>query len=118
EAVRRAIDDLLHAHGARIDATYMCPHHPDFDGGCDCRKPGLMMYERAIDVHGLDPARSLFAGDRWRDVAPAATLGGLPIMLDVESTPAADLERARAESIAVATSLADAVDQFLRTLPA
>ena len=60
------------------------------------------MYEMAIDVHGLDPARSLFVGDRWRDVIPAAALGGLGIMLDVESTPDEDRQRARDEAIAIA----------------
>ena len=44
--------------------------------------------------------------------------GGLGILLDVESTPAGDLERAKAESIPLATSLGDAVDKFFALLPA
>ncbi len=39
EAVAKRLDELLAARGARIDATYYCPHHPDFGGNCDCRKP-------------------------------------------------------------------------------
>ena len=117
-AVRERIDGLLRDEGATITATYMCPHHPEIDGECDCRKPGLLMYEMAIDVHGLDPARSLFVGDRMRDVIPAAAFGGLAILLDVASTPAEDRERARDERIAVEDSLGAAVDRFLRTLPA
>jgi len=117
-AVRERIDGLLGDEGAAITATYMCPHHPDIDGECDCRKPGLLMYEMAIDVHGLDPARSLFVGDRMRDVIPASAFGGLAILLDVASTPAEDRERARDERIAVEDSLGAAVDRFLRTLPA
>jgi len=76
------------------------------------------MYEMAIEVHGLDPARSLFVGDRMRDVIPAAAFGGLAILLDVASTPAEDRDRARDERIAVEDSLGAAVDRFLRTLPA
>src|SRR4051812_39158946 len=38
EAVRARIDSLLAEGGATITATYMCPHHPDIDGQCDCRK--------------------------------------------------------------------------------
>jgi histidinol-phosphate phosphatase family protein len=117
-AVRARIDDALQEEGAHIDATYMCPHHPDVDGECDCRKPGLLMYEMAIDVHTLDPRRSLFVGDRMRDVIPAAAFGGVAIMLDVDSTPAEDRERARIDGIATERSLGDAVDRFLRTLPA
>jgi len=75
EGVRARIDAELAEQGARIDATYMCPHHPEAAGGCDCRKPGLGMYRRAIGDYGLDPRRSLFVGDRWRDVAPSVTLG-------------------------------------------
>jgi histidinol-phosphate phosphatase family protein len=117
-AVRERIDSLLQAHQAQITATYMCPHHPDVDGPCDCRKPGLLMYRQAMHVHEVDPARSLFVGDRMRDVIPAIALGGVGIMLDVESTPAEDREAARAQSITMERSLGDAVERFLRTLPA
>ena len=117
-AVRERIDTVLRDAGAHITATYMCPHHPDVDGDCDCRKPGLLMYEMAIHVHRLDPTRSLFVGDRMRDVIPGVALGGLAIMIDVESTPVEDRRRAGDDGIAVEHSLGDAVDQFLRTLPA
>jgi histidinol phosphatase-like enzyme len=96
----------------------MCPHHPDIDGECDCRKPGLVMYRMAVDVHRLDAAHSLFAGDRMRDVIPAVAFGGLGIMLDVESTPAEDRAQAGDQSIPMERSLGDAVERFFRTLPA
>jgi D-glycero-D-manno-heptose 1,7-bisphosphate phosphatase len=96
----------------------VCPHFPDISGACDCRKPGLKLYRDAIADLGLDAARSLFVGDRWRDVAPARSLGGRAIMLDVTSTPADDRRRARDEHIATATSLSAAVDEFLAALPA
>jgi D-glycero-D-manno-heptose 1,7-bisphosphate phosphatase len=118
EAVRARLDELLASENAHLTATFMCPHHPDVDGVCDCRKPGLEMYREAIAAYGIDPTRSLFVGDRYRDVAPGTALGGRAILLDVESTPREDRERAERESIETATSLADAVDQFLRALPA
>ena len=133
EAVRKRLDVLLASESlpgsrvpgepagrpaARIDASYMCPHHPDVSGPCDCRKPGLALYRQAIAEHGLDVTHSVFIGDRWRDVAPASVLGGLPILLDVESTPDEDRARAVVESIATAASLADAVDRFARYLDA
>jgi histidinol-phosphate phosphatase family protein len=118
ERVRERLDALLAAEGARIDATYVCPHFPEISGPCDCRKPALKLYRTAVVEHGLDPAQSLFTGDRWRDVAPAGALGGHAIMLDVSSTPDEDRQRARDEHIPTASSLADAVDAFLLTLPA
>ena len=117
ESVRDRIGALLRGTDAHITATYMCPHHPNVGGACDCRKPGLAMYHQAIADYSLDPARSLFVGDRWRDVAPGIALGGTAIMLNVESTPETDRERGRAEAIPTADTLASAVEQFLRALP-
>ena len=118
DAVRSRLDELLAVDGARITATFMCPHHPDIGGDCDCRKPKLGMYRAAIAEYGIDPARSVFIGDRHRDVVAAGALGGRAIMLDVESTTAEDRDRARRDAIPTAASLGDAVDQFLAALPA
>jgi histidinol-phosphate phosphatase family protein len=118
EAVHQRLADLLAAAGARIDATYMCPHHPDVSGPCDCRKPGLALYRQAIAEHDLDPAGSVFIGDRWRDVAPASTLGGRAILIDVDTTPPEDRTRAAAEGIERASSLAEAAARFVAALPA
>jgi len=118
DAVQRRLGSLLGAEGAHVDGVYMCPHHPDISGPCDCRKPGLALYRQAIAEHGLDGSTALFVGDRLRDVTPASALGGQGILLDVDSTPPEDRERAQSESIATARSLGEAVDRFLRTLPA
>lgn len=118
ELVRQRLDVLLAESGARIDATYMCPHYPTITGECDCRKPGLALYKQAIGERNLDPARSLFTGDRWRDVAPGRALGGRGILLDVDSTPNEDRAMAVEVSAETAESLGEAVDLFLATLPA
>lgn len=117
-AVRARLDALLANQGARVDATYACPHHPDFSGSCECRKPGVALFRKAIAAHGLDPAASVYIGDRWRDVAPALTLGGLPILLDVASTPSDDRIDALRNGVTTAGSLRDAAELFLATLPA
>lgn len=116
ELVRKRLDAMLEEHGARIDATYMCPHYPDITGPCECRKPGLALYQKAIEEHGIDASRSLFTGDRCRDVIPASAFGGTGILLDVESTPSADRDLAVRESVAMASSLAEAVERFLAML--
>lgn len=108
-ATRHRLDELLREHGARIDASYHCPHHPDVTGPCDCRKPGTALYLRAIADLGLDPRRSLFVGDRHRDVAPGEALGGLALLVPSASTPESELESARAAG-RLTTSLARAVD--------
>jgi D-glycero-D-manno-heptose 1,7-bisphosphate phosphatase len=118
EAVRQRLDALLAAQGARIDATYVCPHYPDVTGPCECRKPGLALYRKAIRDHHLDPARSVYVGDRWRDVAPALVLGGLPILLDVDWTPEEDRVDALRNGVATEKSLVKAVERYIATLPA
>jgi histidinol-phosphate phosphatase family protein len=110
EAVRRRLDALLAAEGARIDATYMCPHHPDFTGPCDCRKPGTLLYRRAAAEHDIDLSRSAFVGDRWRDVAAALEFGGRAILIAGRATPAEDRRRAETEA-EVVDSLESAVER-------
>jgi D-glycero-D-manno-heptose 1,7-bisphosphate phosphatase len=112
-AVRARLDELLAAESARIDASYACPHHPDFTGVCDCRKPATLLYRQAAAEHAIDLTRSTFVGDRWRDVAPALELGGRGILISGPSTPADELERARAD-VEVASSFEDAVEHLLR----
>lgn len=110
ERVRVRIDELLAAEGARLDATYHCPHGPD--DACRCRKPGPELYERAIADHALDGARSFFVGDRMRDVLPARTFGGRGVLVPSADTPAADMMRAQAE-FSISTTLGAAVDRML-----
>ena len=112
EAVRDRVDTLLAAEGARVDAHYHCPHHPDFTGPCECRKPGTLLYRTAAREHGLDTTRSLFAGDRWRDVQPGLELGGFAVLVPSEATPQPDRERAEREALVVPT-LIEAVDMYL-----
>jgi len=109
DAVRKRTGALLAEFGARIDAEYFCPHHPDFSGPCDCRKPGIALYEQAIRDHAIDAARSGFIGDRWRDVAPALHFGGRGILVPGAGTPLDEIDRAQAEC-RVAPTLQAAVE--------
>jgi D-glycero-D-manno-heptose 1,7-bisphosphate phosphatase len=73
--VERLHGYLHHRLGnAPPDAVYYCPHHPQ-QGRCLCRKPGGLLFERAIARFGIDPRASLMVGDRERDIAAAAAAG-------------------------------------------
>ncbi|MEI6880085.1 MAG: HAD-IIIA family hydrolase [Bacteroidota bacterium] len=58
-----------------IDDLFYCPHHPDFNGKCICRKPDSLMLEKAIHVYNLDKEKCLFIGDNPRDIAAAENAG-------------------------------------------
>jgi len=94
--VAARMEALLAEHGARIDATYMCPHHPEVGGPCECRKPGLKHYLAAAERFGIDFTQSIFVGDRLSDVEPAVALGGTGLLLRRD---AKDLQQAIALTI-------------------
>ena len=113
ERVASRMADLLAKEAARIDATYVCPHHPEFGGDCECRKPGTQLFRRAATEHTLDLARSTYVGDRWRDVAPGIVLGGRPMLIIDANTRAEERERAERTGVELVLSLADAVDRIV-----
>ena len=115
--IAATVERALAAEGAPIAATYHCPHHPDVTGPCDCRKPGTGMYRRAIADLDLDPGRSLFVGDRRRDVEPGLVLGGFAVLVPSPATPEEEMEWASAEAT-VASSLAEAVSRYRHWLGA
>ena len=106
--VQARMVELLATDGARVDASYMCPHHPDFGSPCECRKPGTLLFRRAAVEHDLDLRQSVFIGDRWRDVAPAKAFGGRGVLVDGDATPADDRRQATDESMDVVGSLEEA----------
>jgi D-glycero-D-manno-heptose 1,7-bisphosphate phosphatase len=110
-AVAARLDEVLRGSGAPADATYFCPHHPDFDGPCECRKPGTGLYLRAAREHGLDPAASWYVGDKLSDVLPARSLGGQGIL--VRTGYGAESEDRLPPGFRVADDLAGAVDLIL-----
>lgn len=54
--------------GITITRVYFCPHHPDFTGECNCRKPNPGMLLQAIEEYNLDPAACVLIGDHETDV--------------------------------------------------
>lgn len=80
-AVQRRIEELLARHDVRLDGVFHCPHHPDFTGPCDCRKPATGLYLRAVETLDIDTRLSAFIGDRLQDVGAAKTLGGTGILV-------------------------------------
>ena len=86
EETHRQLSARLAAGGARIDAYYYCPHHPDgvvdaYRQRCDCRKPASGLVNRAVRDLDLDPARSFVVGDKWLDIGLARAAGARGILV-------------------------------------
>ncbi len=58
----------LKQNGVELDDIYYCPHHPDFSGPCDCRKPNPRMILKAVLKHNIDLTSSYMVGDTLNDV--------------------------------------------------
>lgn len=109
EAVARRVSEELAREGLTLDATYFCPHHPQFTGPCDCRKPSTGMYRRAAADLGLDLSGSYYVGDRKKDVVPATILAGTGILVRTgygrEEEPALDADTPVADTLLQAARL-------------
>jgi|ERR1041385_2789745 D-glycero-D-manno-heptose 1,7-bisphosphate phosphatase len=76
----------LRADGARLDAIYYCPHHPDFGDApynkdCDCRKPNIGMLERAVKEFDIDLKKSFVIGDKMTDIQTGNNAGTKTILV-------------------------------------
>jgi D-glycero-D-manno-heptose 1,7-bisphosphate phosphatase len=80
------MESALLEQGARLDAIYYCPHHPDYGEppyrqDCDCRKPRPGMIEKAAKEFSLDLKECYFIGDRMSDVETGHSAGARSVMV-------------------------------------
>ena len=78
-AIHAHLQAVVAAHGGRIDAIYLCPHHPAEHCACRKPKPGLLL--AAAADYGLDLARCVFIGDSLTDLEAARTAGCQPLLV-------------------------------------
>lgn len=95
-SLHRHMDDELARFGARVDAYYFCPHHPEHGIGeyrkvCGCRKPLPGMLLQAAAELGLDLSGSFVIGDKLADVEAGLKAGCRPLLVQTgygrEATP-------------------------------
>ena len=61
--------------GLHVSRVYYCPHHPDINGACRCRKPDIGMFLDAQKEFDIDLENSLMVGDHERDIEAAHKAG-------------------------------------------
>lgn len=75
------INRELKEHGAMIDGFYHCPHHPEFNEECECRKPKSGMIYKAKRDFDITLDRSWLVGDKASDVHAGLSAGVKPILV-------------------------------------
>ncbi len=84
EEIHKKMETLLGEKGAKLDAIYYCPHHPDkgfpeenptYKVDCNCRKPKTGMLEKAAQDFNIDLKESFIIGDSCRDVLCGQSAG-------------------------------------------
>lgn len=86
EALHARLNGLLNAFGARIDAFYFCPHHPEatlpeYRANCDCRKPATGLFKKATRDFPVDFAKSFMIGDMTQDILAGKNAGTKTILI-------------------------------------
>jgi D-sedoheptulose 7-phosphate isomerase len=86
EAVDAEVHRQLAAHGAAVDAVYLCLHHPggvlaELATDCACRKPRPGLLLRAAADYGVALDRSFMVGDGVTDVAAGRAAGVRTVFL-------------------------------------
>ncbi len=89
-----------------LDEILVCPH--DDSDACDCRKPAPGLLLEAADRWGVELARSVIVGDRWRDIEAGKRAGCWTVFVD-----AGYAEQAPKGQDLTVSSLAEAVPWIL-----
>ena len=72
--LHRYMEDELERLGVHVDAWYFCPHHPDYTGPCECRKPAPGMLLAAICDFDANVDDCVMYGDMPSDELAASSI--------------------------------------------
>jgi D,D-heptose 1,7-bisphosphate phosphatase len=84
QTIHKRMETLLGEQKAWLDGIYFCPHHPDkgfpeenpiYKIECECRKPGIGMFRKAMEKFNIDSRNSFMIGDSERDIQAGINAG-------------------------------------------
>ncbi len=81
------LDEELKKIGAKVDAYYYCPHHPnakldEYKIDCECRKPEIGMFMEAAKDFSIDFSNSIIVGDKISDLEAGVRLGMKTVLVE------------------------------------
>jgi len=80
-AIDTKLKKLINKKEILLDDSFYCPHHPDFDKNCNCRKPKIGLIKKALKRYRLDTSKSFFIGDNMEDVLCGKNAGCKTILV-------------------------------------
>lgn len=80
DEIHAVLVERLGKKGAKLDAIYYCPHHPNanlkrYRLECRCRKPNIGLVREAIKKFKINPRKSFMVGDSTRDILTGKRVG-------------------------------------------
>jgi D-glycero-D-manno-heptose 1,7-bisphosphate phosphatase len=95
--IHRRLTASVEASGGALDWIEVCPHD---QGSCDCRKPGLGMFKRALRAFPeVEPGASALVGDSATDLQAGHALGARTFLVGRPDRRAAQRELAAARGV-------------------
>ncbi len=73
--IHEKMKNILKDNNIILDDIFYCPHHPNFTGPCDCRKPKPGMILRAKEKYKIDLSDSFMVGDTLNDIEAGFNAG-------------------------------------------
>lgn len=85
--LHKFMDDELLKIGAKVNAYFYCPHHPDakvekYKINCHCRKPNLGMFLKAKKSFDFDFENATIVGDKLSDIESGLRLGMRTVLVE------------------------------------
>ena len=119
--VHQNLRRMLKVKGAKIDAFFYCPHHPQgkvksFSKKCDCRKPSPGMVKQALKRYSIDLKKSYVVGDKLDDVLlakNAKVAAGLLVRTGNGRKSELEFRKLKLKNSAVVSNLAQAAQWIL-----
>ena len=119
--VHQSLRRMLKVKGAKIDAFFYCPHHPQgkvksFSKKCDCRKPSPGMVKQALKRYSVDLKKSYVVGDKLDDVLlakNAKVAAGLLVRTGNGRKSESEFRKLRLKNSAIVSNLAQAAQWIL-----
>lgn len=106
--------DFLRSNGVMITAIYYCPHLPEakierYRKSCQCRKPLLGMFEKAVSDYNINLSQSFAIGDKMRDctICEETACRGFLIGNQEKQSLIEEVKRGSRKNIRYATNLED-----------